>query len=162
MIENKIEVYGGFVATFDEERYTYKFFVPWLSRNIEVWLSSGDLEDEKEMDHLKKTFERFWVDKDKYLKMGQDDIKSKLIPYISTHKSDIPHLNYPKVSPDDFDAEYWLTSVYISAMTDSYTDVQLNFNKEDDELNLDELSVRRDINTGYLEFYAAFNPITID
>ncbi len=162
MIKDKIELCDGIVAIYDEERTMYKAVVHWLGRDIEVWVSSDPYESEEELNYSIKTFERFWLDRDKYLKMGQDDIRDKLLPYIAEHEAPNGILPYPKVSPDGFDSEYWLTSVYIIALENFYTDVQLNFNKEDDEFGDSELSVKRDLNTGDVEYTASFEPITIE
>jgi len=160
MINDQIEVYDGFKALFDEEKNVYIFKAPWLGRDIEIWLSSGAYEDEEDMKCLLEKFEQFWTQKETYLSKGQIDIKEKLLPYIATHENPIG-FPYPKVSADDFDADYWLTSVYIIA--DKYgADAQLNFNKEDDYLGDDQLSVVQDMNGDYVSFQAAFDTITVD
>lgn len=161
MVRRTIELINGFKATFNEEQNVYELKVPWLGREIDIWLSSGYYEDAAEMDCLAKAFERFWNEKQDLLRMAQDDIKDKLIPYISEHESPMKFLPYPKVTRDDFDAEYWLTSVYIVAMTDTYNDVQFNFNKFDDENHYEELSVNRDVYSGYISFDAGLNPVDI-
>ena len=161
MIKDQIEVYGGFKAWFDEEKNVYIVNVPWLGRDIEVWLSNGDYEDDNEIEILKKTFEEFWTDKEKYLSLAQSDIKEKLLPYVATHDSGSEFLPYPKASVDDFDADYWLTSVYIIA--DSFgRELQFNFHKEDDKYHDQGFSVRRDLDNSHLSFDAGFVPVDIE
>ena len=160
MIRNTIELNDGFKATFDAEQNVYKLKVPWLGREIEIWLSAGDYEDEEELDCLTRAFERFWTEKKELLRMAQDDIRDELIPYISEHESTIKFLPYPEVTRDDFDAEYWLMSVYIIAMSDSDNDVKFNFNKEDENPGK-ELSVTRGMESGYISFDAGLNPVII-
>ena len=162
MVKSSVELCDGIVAKYNEERTMYEAKVKWLGRDIELWLSSDPSESEEELEFTVKTFERFWTEKEKYLMMGQVDIKEKLLPYIASHKSLTGIIPYPEVSSDDFDAEYWLTSIYIIALEGFYTDLQLNFNKEDDEFGDGELSIKRDLDTGHIEYTAAFEPITID
>lgn len=160
MFNNRLEMYGGFVAWFDEEKNVYVFNVPWLGRDIEVWLSSGDYEEDTEIEVLKKSFEEFWTNKEKYLNLAQNDIKETLLPYIATHDSGMAFLPYPKVSEDDFDAEYWLTSVYVVADS-RMRELRFNFNKDDDDRHDGELSVTRDVDSGYLSFDAGLVPVNI-
>ena len=79
MSDNKLELYGGFTAYFDEEDNAYSCKVPWFGREISVRLSGGDY-DEVETEGLKILFEKFWKDKDNIFKKGKEDEKIFVCP----------------------------------------------------------------------------------
>lgn len=162
MFSDRITLCDGIVASFSDEHNVYICYVPWLGRDIEVWLSAGEYNDESEIDSLKKTFEKFWSEKNKYLSAGQNDIKEKLIPYIAKKRSTDKKCYYRDISADDFDAEYWLTSIYIVSGIDGLGEVQLNFYKDGDEDSYECVFIGRDLESGYLSFYIDLDMITLE
>lgn len=140
MINNRIELCDGLTGFFDEIRNMYVVKVPWLGRKVDFWLSSSDYESEENIEGLKKAFEVVYNGRDNYLAKGKSSIREKLLPYIASYEPEDEILSYPKVSIDDFDADYWLTDVYVQGGF-GMDSVQFNFNPEDDEDRFDEISV---------------------
>ena len=61
---------------------------------------------------------------------------------------------------DDFDAEFWLTSVYVLCEVDGgIGEIQMNFYRNGDEDN-DSFFVSRDLESGFLTFYVDMDMIT--
>ena len=163
MNSNRLELCDGIVASFNEEHNVFICYVPWLGRDIEIWLSAGDYDDVEELDNLKRTFEKFWNDKSSLLTESQNDIKEKVIPYIAKKRVTDKNSFLPDVSADDFDADYWLTSVYIvSGFEDDLGEVQMNFYKNGDEDSDENFMVNRDLTSGYLTFYVDYDLISED
>ena len=153
MFKNKLELCNGIVASFNEKQNVYICYVPWLGRDIEIWLSAGDYEDDIEVCSLVKTFEKFWNDKVQLLTASQVDIKERVIPYMVKKNASLVIPWYKEVTADDFDADYWLTSVYvISDVGGGIGEIQMNFYKDGDEDN-DSFFVSRDLESGFLTFY---------
>ena len=151
------------VASFDNEKNVFICFIPWLGRKIEIWLSSGDYDDESELNNLKLSFEKFWNEKESLLLASQNDIKTRLIPYIRHKRETDKKSLYREVSEDDFDADYWLTSVYIcSGYEDEPGEIQMNFYKDGDEDCYECFFVSRDLSSDFLTFYFDFHMITDD
>lgn len=160
MFNSRLELCDGIVASFNEEKNVYICHVAWLGREIEIWLSSGDYSDVSEINSLKMTFEKFWNEKVDFLTISQSDIKERLIPYIAKKRASDKKSLYREVSEDDFDAEYWLTSVYIIGTIDeAYGEVQMNFYKNGDEDLFESFFVSRDIDSGYVTFYFDYDII---
>ncbi|MBR4994098.1 MAG: hypothetical protein IKY04_07585 [Lachnospiraceae bacterium] len=163
MFTEKIELCDGIVAIFNEERNVYICCAAWLGRDIEICLSAGDYDDESEMDNLKRTFEKFWNERADLLKASQNDIREKVIPYIASKRAAKKYSTFPDVSVDDFDADYWLTSVYVlSGFDEDFGEIQMNFYKNANEDIFDCFFVSRDLNNGYLTFYVDGEIITDD
>lgn len=156
MYDSKIELCNGFTAYFNVDENVYFCNVPLLGREVRVKLCGGDY-DETEIEGLKTLFDRFWNDKDNIFKQGQKDIKEKLLPYMAKKKTN-GLFDYPIMSEDDFDADYWLTLVQIAYAEDLWNEVHLFFGKPDDE-EQDELCVVRDLDTGRVTFVAGSLPI---
>ena len=134
----------------------------WLGREIEIWLSASDYDD-YEIKSLKITFEKFWNERQSLLAASQNDIKERVIPYIAKKRASIEYSLFSEVSADDFDADYWLTSVYIvSDLDGDYGEVQMNFYKDGNEDNYENFLVSRDLISGYLTFYVDSFPISDD
>lgn len=161
MFENRIDLCDGITASFSSENNVYICFVPWLSRKIEIWLSAGDYDDPGEIDSLKCSFEKFWNDRTNYLTLCQNDIKDRLLPYIYEKKKSGKRPYYPDVSADDFDADYWLTSVYIlSSFDGDLGEIQMNFYKEGNEENSESFFVSRDFDGVNVSFYVDMDMVT--
>lgn len=158
MFKEEIELCNGVTAIFSDSDNVYLCSVPWHSRSIEVKFSTGKYSDEAQIEGLKATFERFWNNRETFNSDAQSDIKENLLPYIATHESSFELLPFPKVSEDDFDAEYWLDSVYI-LYSDGDAEVQMNYDKDGDELHSGELSVRISLDSDYRTYIAAFENI---
>lgn len=151
------------VASFDNEKNAFICFIPWLGRKIEIWLSSGDYDDESELKNLKLTFEKFWNEKESLLSASQNDIKTRLIPCIRNKRKNDKKSLYREVSEDDFDADYWLTSVYIcSGYEDEPGEIQMNFYKDGNEDCYECFFLSRDLSSDFLTFYFDFDMITDD
>ena len=162
MINRRLELCDGIVASFDDEKNVYICNVAWLGREIEIWLSAGDYDDD-EIKSLKLTFEKFWNERSSLLTASQNDIKERVIPYIAKERASNEYSFFSDVSADDFDADYWLTSVYIVGdLEGDYGEVQLNFFKDGDEDNGENFSVSRDLRSGFLTFYADYFMISDD
>ena len=161
MIKERIELCDGLEACFDTERNLYKVVINWLNRDIDIWLSTSNYHDENEVAGMIASFEKFYNDKENLLARGQNDIKENLLPYIAEHESPEELLPYPKVLPDDFDADYWLTDAYVIGGIDQYIDVQLNFNRYDDEDRFEELSILRTLNNNSVEYLAGQAPVDL-
>lgn len=160
MFRNSLDLCNGFVASFNEERNVYICYVHWLGRDIEIWLSAGDYEDDIEVSSLVKTFEKFWNEKGQLLTACQNDIKERVIPYVARKNASSKVTWYPEVTADDFDADYWLTSVYVLCEIDGgIGEIQMNFYKDGDEDN-DSFFVSRDLESGFLTFYVNMDMIT--
>ena len=161
MFNKRLELCEGIVATFNVEHNVYICYVPWLGRDIEIWLSAGDYDDDTEINSLKKTFEKVWIERNQFLATSQADIKEKLLPYIAKKNSSSKEHIYPNVTADDFDADYWLTSIYfIAGFEGGYGEIQMNFYKDANEDNFDCFYISRDLETGYLTFYVDTDIIT--
>ena len=153
MINRRLELCDGIVASFDDEKNVYICNVAWLGRDIEIWLSASDYND-NEIKSLKLTFEKFWNERQSLLAASQNDIKERVIPYIAKKRDSNEYSLFSEVSADDFDADYWLTSVYIvSDLDGDYGEVQMNFYKDGNEDNDENFLVSRDLYSGYLTFY---------
>ncbi|MBR6404270.1 MAG: hypothetical protein IKS48_12885 [Eubacterium sp.] len=160
MFNDRLELCNGIVASFNDERNVYICYVPWLGRDIEVWLSAGDYEDDIEIRSLEKTFEKFWNDKSQLLTASQVDIKEKVIPYIVKKNASLKIPRYKEITADDFDADYWLTSIYVLCdVGGGIGEIQMNFYKDGDEDN-DSFFVSRDLESGFLTFYVDMDMIT--
>lgn len=157
MNDSKLELYGGFTAYFDDEENAYMCKVPWFAREVSVRLSGGDY-DEVENEGLKRLFEKFWKDRDNIYKKGKEDIIEKLLPYMAEKKTN-GFFNYPILSADDFEADYWLTLIQIAYGDELWNEVHLFFGKLDDEDQSDELCVKRDLYNGHVSFNACGWPI---
>ena len=154
---------NGIVASFSEDKNVFICFIPWLGRKIEIWLSSGDYDDASELNNLKLSFEKFWNEKESLLSASQNDIKTRLIPYINHKRETDKKSLYREVSEDDFDADYWLTSVYIcSGYEDEPGEIQMNFYKDGNEDCYECFFVSRDLSSDFLTFYFDFDMITDD
>ena len=163
MINERIELCDGISAAFNYDNNVYICYVAWLGRDIEIWLSAGDYEDSAEIDSLRKSFEKFWTERSSFLTASQNDIKEKVIPYIANKRAADKHSTLPEVSVDDFDADYWLTSVYIcSGFEEELGEIQMNFYKDGDEDSYECFWVSRDLSNGDLTFYVDCDMITDD
>ena len=161
MYNERIELCNGISAVFNYEKDVYICRLAWLGRDIEVWLSSGDYEDEPEIENLKLTFEKFWNEKGSLLTASQNDIREKVIPYIHRERATNKYSVFPDVSADDFDADYWLTSVFIcSGFEEDLGEVQLNFYKDCDEDSGESFFVSHDLSSGNVTFYVDCDMIT--
>ncbi len=80
------------------------------------------------------------------------------MPYMAKKKKN-GFFDYPIMSEDDFDADYWLTLVQIAYAEDMWKEVHLFFGKLDDEEQYDEICVERDLDTGKLSFNVSGWPI---
>ena len=155
MANDRIELTNGFVAYLGEgEVYSCK--VPWLGREIKVGIYSTDEDSETSVESIKKAFENFWADKNSILKVAQNDIVEKYIPYVAEHKNPDAMFPYLKISEDDFYADYWLTEIYM--VTGEYgSEMQITFESEDGE---NSISVHRDLDSGsIIEFFDGLNEI---
>ena len=140
MINNRIELCDGLIGFFDEFRNMYVVKVPLLGRKIEFWLSSSDYESEEDIEGVGKAFEIVYNGRDEFLSNGKNCIREKLLPYLASCDPDDDYGSYPKVSVDDFDADYWLTDVYVLGGC-GMDSVRFNFNPEEDEERFNEISV---------------------
>lgn len=161
MFRNKIELCDNLTAIFNEDRNMYLVKISWLGREIPVYLSTGFYDEDDEVEGLIKAFELFYEKKSELLKKSQNDIKELLLPYIATHEPKEGYLSFPKVTLDDFDAEYWLIEVAVLGGSDLDSDVDFYFDKLDNKEASDEmLSVYRNIDGDYLDFYAGLANVT--
>ncbi|MBR5973562.1 MAG: hypothetical protein IK020_00090 [Clostridiales bacterium] len=156
MFNNRTELCDNLVGYFNEERNMYEVQVPWLGRKVVFWLSSGDYDDDHEMDCLKKAFETVYNRRDDFLTMAKTNIREKLLPYIASHEPSDSFLPYPKVSVDDFDADYWLTDVYVLGDSCDMDEVQFNFNPEDDEERFSEISALISLHSGRIDYFVGY------
>lgn len=149
--DNKLELCDGMVAFYDREHDSYICNVKWLGREIEVMIYSCEASIEARIETTKKAFENFIANKNDYLKMCQDDVINKLIPY-EDNKEDAEL----KISVDDFYADYSLSDVYL--MTgDGYEEMQLTFRSENDG---DVICVHRDLDSGnIMEFFDGYREV---
>ncbi|MCQ2502936.1 MAG: hypothetical protein MJ084_04255 [Saccharofermentans sp.] len=160
MFNQRLDLCDGIVASFNEEQNVFICYVHWLGRDIEIWLSAGDYNDDIEINSLVKTFEKFWNEKSQLLKASQNDVKEKIIPYVVKKNASSKTPWYPEVTVDDFDAEFWLTSVYVLCEVDGgIGEIQMNFYRNGDEDN-DSFFVSRDLESGFLSFYVDMDMVT--
>ena len=152
----KIELCNGAIASFDEDKNIYLGYIPWNDDYIEVELSSDEYNENK-IEGLKRAFETFWNERERFVEEGKRDIKEKLLPYTIKHNSLTEIKLYPDVSIDAFDADYQLTGIVI--LFTFYSEVQILFNKADDLERYDELNVMRDLESGYISFEAGGMPV---
>lgn len=155
----QFDLCNGVTASFDSEKYAYTCRIPLLGRNVDVVLRANEYNDEG-IEGMKKTFETFWTEKDRYLEVGQNSIKEKLLPYIAKQSASAEIPFYPIVSVGDFDSKYNITDISIEFSM--LSEVKLAFNNMDDLEKLDELSVVFDPESDYLSFEAGFMPILMD
>ena len=161
MIDSRIELCDGLIGFFDEFRNMYVVKVPWLGRKVEFWLSSSDYESEEDIEGLKKAFEIVYTGRDEFLSKGKNCIREKLLPYLASCDPEDDYVSYPRVSVDDFDANYWLTDVFVFGGF-GMDSVQFNFNPEDDDERSDEIGVNIYLDSYQVEYYAGSNPIADD
>ena len=155
MNNKDIELCNGSVAYYDETNDRYECKIHWLGREItfKLWC------DEERLDELKDKFEQFWTAKEKWLSTCQKDIKETLIPYLPEAEPD-PLLDYPKLTADDFDADYWLTTVCIYQFVDDFN-MQLDFCVDADMDSLDWISVNREFDSDQVIFYVDGSEIEV-
>ena len=146
---NRIELSDGIYA-YCGEGETYICNVAWLGRDIEVSLYSCEEDFDAQIETIKKAFENFMTNKSDYLKMCQNDILEKLLPYEENDvEADL------KISADDFYADYSLSGVYV--MTgEGYNEIQLTFSNENDDV----ICVHRDLDSGnIMEFFDGYREV---
>lgn len=137
-MENRIELYDGIFAN-QGEGETFICYVAWLGREIEVKLYSCEESFDAQIETIKKAFENFMNNKSDYLKMCQNDIIEKLLPYEEADEA-----AELRISEDDFYADYSLSEVYI--MTgEGDNEIQLTFSTDNGK---DIICVHRDLNSG--------------
>jgi len=161
MSTNKIDLCNDVTAYLTEDGHMFKCNISWLSRSIEVSLSSGDYGDEKVIEGMKRTFERFWTDKESYLDDAKSAIKARLLPYIATHDSRDPDVPYPEVSEEIFEAEYWLDSIMV-VFDDDASFVQMNFDRNGGDKHYDEFCALVNIDREFVTFFVGDMPIDIE
>lgn len=161
MFNNRIDLCDELTGFFDEDRNMYMVSIPWLGRKVVFWLSSSDYASEDDIAGLKKAFEVVYRDRDAMLAKGKKYIRERLLPYIASHESDNEYLSYPEVSVDDFDADYWLTDVYVMGGF-GMDSVQFNFNPEDDDERYSEISINMFLDDDDIEYFAGLNQVADD
>ena len=155
---DRIELCDGTIAYLDEDG-VYSCKISWLGREIKIRLYSCEGNDETEIETIKKSYERFFSNRNDYLKMCQSDIVDTLLPFLSNNESPNEYLPYPDIAVDDFYADYWLSEVYIET-GDLGNEMQVTFSKENDE---DILCVHRDLDNGkIIDFYDGGNLINAE
>ena len=155
----RIELCDGIIAYPEDEGDVYSCKTPWLGREIKIRLYSSEETVDDMIETIKKAYESFLANRDKYLKMCQSDIVDKLLPFLSENESSCEYLPYPELSEDDFYADYWLSEVYI-ATGDLGNEMQFTFSSENEE---DMLCVHRDLdNDTILDFFDGGNVIYPD
>lgn len=151
---DRIELCEGIIAYPEDEGDVYSCKIPWLGREIEIRLYSSEETVDAVIETIKQAYESFMANKDNYLKMCQSDIVDKLLPFLSENESPCEYMPYPKITEDDFYADYWLSEVYI-ATGDLGNDMQFTFSSEN---GVDTLCVHRDLDEGkILDFFDGCN-----
>ncbi len=155
---DRIELGDGIIAILGENDI-FSCIIAWLGREITVELYACEVDSNEGVESIKRAFDKFWNNKSVFLKQYQNDIIEKLLPYIAENESPASFLPYPKVTEEDFYADYWLSNIYIMT-NEGFDEMQFFFNKTDGSEEDNCLSVNRYLDNGdIVSFTAGLNDI---
>ena len=135
-----------------DDRRMYKAKLHAGEVEVMIYADAETIEGSK--DSVKKAFDDFMKNKNDYLKMCQNDVVDKLLPYIKANNTVENRVSDIEISEEDFYADYSLSDVYIIAC-EYMNEIQITFKSDNGK---DEISVHRDLESDcIIDFYDGIN-----